>query len=95
MKLAEWLAAIEQLEPELLSAPPLEEIMHEAATLALNRGGRLQLVLDLYPLQAPRLRVRVVSPSGGWWLSDSMGRVAHAAHVAGEGAPNAASVRCW
>ena len=84
MRLAEWLAAIEQLEPELLSAPPLEPAAVDAACVAINAGGHLRLVIDLHPLGETRLRVRVIERGCAWWLTDSWGRVAPAAHVAAE-----------
>jgi hypothetical protein len=84
--LAEWLAAVEQLEPELLSAPPLEPAAVDAACVAINAGGHLRLVIDVHPPGETRLRVRVIERGCAWWLSDSWGRVAPAAHAAGEGA---------
>ena len=76
MTLREWLEAAVELEGELLAAPPLTVGMVDLAAFQLNRGGHLRLVVDLLPLEEPRLRVRVVTRSGGWWLSDSSGRVA-------------------
>ena len=84
--LAEWLAAIGQLEPELLSSPPLEPAAIDAACVAINAGGHLRLVIDCHPLGETRLRVRVIERGCGWWLSDSWGRAAPATRVAGEGA---------
>lgn len=81
--LRQWLEEAVELEAELLRSPPLDEAVLDAAVLALNRGGHLRLVVDLLPLDEPRLRVRVVEPAGGWWLSDSWARVAPAAHALG------------
>lgn len=73
--LREWLEAAAELEPELLSSPPLALVDIDAACVALNAGGHLRLVLDLRPGEI-RLRVRVIERGCGWWLSDSWGRVA-------------------
>jgi len=81
--LRQWIERAAELEPELLRAPPLDGAVLDVAVRALDRGAHLRLVVDLLPLDEPRLRVRVVEPAGGWWLSDSWARVAPAAHALG------------
>ncbi len=72
----QWLDAAAALEPQLLQSLPLDISVLDLAACQLNRGGLLRPVVDLLPLEEPRLRVRVVTRSGGWWLFDSCGRVA-------------------
>lgn len=83
MNLREWLEAAAELEPELLQAPPLELSAIDAACVALNAGGHLRLVVDCYPLSAPRLRVRVIERGCAWWLLDSWGRSGPSTHDVG------------
>lgn len=84
MNLREWLEAAAELEPELLQAPPLELSAIDAACAALNAGGHLRLVVDLYPPPGePRLRVRVIERGCAWWLADTAGRVAPAPTIMG------------
>lgn len=81
LSLERWLDAAAELAFELLQEPALDPAEGDAARVAVYAGGRLRLVLDFAPQGRPRLRVKVIERSGSWWLLDSTGRDAPAAHA--------------
>lgn len=79
--LCRWLEAAAGLEDELLDALPQDDAIIDGTVRALNAGGHLRLVVDIPALGEPRLRVRMCTARGGWWLLDTCGSVAPPARL--------------